>query len=77
MQIKNNQDRAESAYRAVAKFSGLTSLNMEEMETQISDLLCNLQHLADEQGIDFQACLENGSRYYQAEVQQESQGTST
>lgn len=72
MQIKNNQDRAEVAYRTVATFSDLTDLNGEEMDTKISDLLCYLQHLADEQAVDFQECLERGSRNYETEVQQES-----
>jgi len=72
MNIKNNQDRAESAYRVVEKFSDLTDLAGEEMDTKISDLLCNLQHLADEQAVNFQECLDRGYRNYETEVQQES-----
>lgn len=66
--ISTNEDRAESAFRAVEKFSDITGLEGEEMQTKIADLLCNLQHLADEQGIDFSECLEQASRHYESET---------
>ncbi|MGR5367041.1 hypothetical protein [Photobacterium damselae] len=68
MTIKNNSDRAESAYRAIQKFSDVTGLDNEEMETKIKDLLCNLHHLADEQGIDFSDVLEASHRSYESEL---------
>ena len=49
MDIRTNKDRAESAFRALQKFSQVTDIQDEEPETQIADLLCNLQHYADEQ----------------------------
>lgn len=67
--IKNNSDRAESAYRAVQKFSDVTGLENEEMETKIKDLLCNLHHLADEQGVDFSEVLEASQRCYESELE--------
>lgn len=73
MDIRTNEDRAESAFRALQKFNQVTDIEDEEPETQIADLLCNLQHYADEQGVDFQACLDRGNRNYEAEVQQEQQ----
>ncbi len=68
MTIRTNKDRAESAYKAVDKFSDTTGLEGEEMQTKITDLLCNLQHLADEQGIEFSECLEQANRLYESEV---------
>lgn len=65
----NNQDRAESAFKAVQTFSDKTGLDGEEIYTKISDLLCNLQHLSDEQGVDFQECLDRASRNYETEIE--------
>ena len=73
MDIRTNKDRAESAFRALQKFSQVTDIQDEEPETQISDLLCNLQHYADEQGVDFRACLDRGNRNYSEEVKLEEQ----
>lgn len=66
--ITTNEDRAEAAYRAVEKFSDTTGLEGEDMQTKISDLLCNLQHLAVEQGIEFSECLEQAYRHYETET---------
>ncbi|MGR5448544.1 hypothetical protein ACP3V3_01925 [Vibrio sp. PNB22_3_1] len=68
--IRTNSDRAESAYRAVQKFSDTTGLDGEEMFTKISDLLCNLRHLADEQGVDYNDCQEQADRHYESEIAQ-------
>jgi hypothetical protein len=70
VEIENNKDRAESAFRAMQTSSRLTGVTDEDVDVQISDLLCNLQHLADEQAIDFQECLERATRTYDAEVLQ-------
>lgn len=71
MQHRTNQQRAEMAYRALNKFSVLTGVEGEEDETQISDLLSDLMHYADEQGVDFDDCIEVAKRHYDNEVKQE------
>lgn len=68
MTIKTNADRAESAHRALEMFSDITGLDGEEIDTKFSDLLCNLQHLADEEGVDFSECLERAYRQYESEI---------
>jgi hypothetical protein len=71
MKISNNKDRAEVAFRTVQKFSQLSECDYDDMETKISDLLCNLRHLADEKGVDFMECFSRGSDNYVSELQQE------
>jgi hypothetical protein len=70
MKISNNKDRAKSAFLALEKFSRLTKITREDVDSQMIDLLCNLQHLADEQDIEFQECLEGAGRIYSTEVLQ-------
>jgi len=63
----NNQDRAESAYKAVERFSDELGMADEDDETIMSDLLCNMMHFCDQQGVDFQDCLDRASRNYEVE----------
>lgn len=67
-----NEQRAEWAYRAVQKHSQTTGSEEEEMDTQMSDLLCNMMHMADEQGLDFSEVMEQASRHYDTEVNSEA-----
>ena len=70
-QITNAQ-RAEMAYRALKKFSELTGVEGEDESDQISDLLCNLMHCADEQGVDFDECIELAKHHYKNEIEVEA-----
>lgn len=67
-----NQQRAEMAYRALNKFSELTGIEGEDESDQISDLLCNLMHYADEQGVDFDECIKLAKHHYKNEIELES-----
>ena len=46
-----NRDRAEFARRAVRVFAEETGTHIENLETQVCDLLANLMHLCTEEGI--------------------------
>ena len=67
----NNQDRAESACKAVERFSDALDMGDEDDDTRISDLLCNMMHFCDQQGVDFHDCLERASRNYETEIADE------
>ena len=68
----NNIERAESARKAIDTFSETTDIESEEMDAKIADLLCNLQHLADNHEVDFQECLDRGTRNYTTELELET-----
>jgi hypothetical protein len=68
----NNIERSDSARKAIDTFSEITDIESEEMDAKISDLLCNLQHLADNHEVDFQECLDRGTRNYTAELDLET-----
>ena len=62
-----NNERALWAQNAVDTFRNEV-MQGEDNETTIGDLLCNLMHLCDACGIDFDARLESGRNHYDAET---------
>ena len=60
-----NGTRADAAEHAVSAFMGATSTDREDA---IADLLTNLQHLCDREGIDFAAQLARANRNYTSET---------
>lgn len=67
MEIENNKDRAESAFRAMQTFSRLT----EDNYVTIGYPCVGFSNLAaDENAIDSQECLGRATRIYDAEVPQ-------
>lgn len=67
----DNYQRAQSALKAIQTFSAETGLEGEELDIPMTDLLCNLQHLAEAQGVDFQECLDRANRHYVNEIESE------
>lgn len=67
-----NQQRAEMAFRAQEKFNALTGIENEATDDQISDLLCNLMHYADEQAVDFNECIEIANHHYKNQIEYEA-----
>lgn len=59
-----NVKRAEWARAALDGFVGACATDPED---QLADLLCDLMHLADQQGIDFAAELDRATRNYEGE----------
>ncbi len=49
-----NRDRAEFARRAVRVFAEETGTHIENLETQVCDLLANLMHLCAEESIGWE-----------------------
>ena len=64
----NNMKRAEWARRALGAFGRETGVGDEDMETQLSDLLCDLRHLADEEKVEWSEVLRRASFHYSAET---------
>lgn len=72
-----NYDRAEWAHEALRWFAGQTgqirSGDFEhDLPTVIGDLLCDLCHLCDREGIDFDAALEKGRSGYVDDLEEEA-----
>jgi len=63
----NNGHRAAWAAKALALFSAHTGIQGEDAELRISDLLCDLRHLADQEGVDWDQALARGDGHYQEE----------
>jgi uncharacterized protein YukE len=66
--MTTNTMRAQWAGKAVDTFTKITELEGEEMDTILSDLLCNLNHLADQHEVDFNECLKRAQRNYETET---------
>jgi hypothetical protein len=60
-----NDRRAEWAGCALAAFVSQTGT---DSDSAVTDLLCDLMHLADRAGTDFAADLERARRHYDAET---------
>jgi hypothetical protein len=61
-----NDDRAAWAEEAIQAFERATGTDRED---SVSDLLCNLMHFCNLNGLDFLAELNRGAGHYQAEVE--------
>lgn len=69
-----NAKRAHWAWMALAKFAWVTGLDLKaEGETALQDLLTDLQHWAQEQGINFPEVAERAERRYAEEIQGQAQ----
>jgi hypothetical protein len=68
MTIRTNEERAESAYRALGYYSQKAHGGEDYQDYHISDLLGDLHHLADAMGEDWDSLLESAAMHYNAEV---------
>lgn len=72
MEIKSNAERAGRAAAGVAAYKGWThpmsdANPTEEWEEALSDLYCDLQHLAQREGIDWATIQHRGDQHHRAE----------
>jgi hypothetical protein len=69
-----NEDRAEWAAVACQAFAEITGLDMEEeLPEIIGDLIADLMHLANQQGMCPEGRLENARMHYEAEIEEEEE----
>lgn len=79
----DNNDRAEWANQALTAYSEATRPaeeveltlgnedDKEEFQTRLGDLLCDLRHLADQWGVDYDEANDNGLGNYVEERQED------
>jgi len=74
-----NEDRAEWAVVAAAAFAGLVyhtddfdSLDEGDQEDALSDLICDLLHLAHQRGFNTTQMLERANGHFEEELREES-----
>lgn len=68
-----NDDRAEWARQALETFAATTGLNMDgETPEAIGDLLANIMHFCDRNGLDFDERLANARFHYDEETQDDT-----
>jgi hypothetical protein len=69
-----NEDRAGWAEEACATFAEITGQDMgNDLPEIIGDLIANLLHLANQQGMCAEDRLENGRMHYEAEIEEEEE----
>lgn len=75
MSEPTNQDRARWARNALTVFTAETfsgdhpdTMDRDDLECALADLICDLLHFADQQGFDPQMILEQGSGHYAVET---------
>lgn len=79
--MPSNADRADWAYSALEAFAKRTrqdtSGDLKHAQyTVVTDLLADLMHLCDRDGIDFETCLIGGRGHYEEELQEEAEACS-
>ena len=77
--IITNEIRSAWARDALAAFAECTGQNASgdlehDKETVVCDLLCDLRHLCDEEGVDWNNCLRRGMDHYESEIDPENEG---
>ena len=70
--MSNNTQRAQWAAKSVEVHANVSGMNDDDMETHIQDLLCNLQHLADKECLDFSEILGKATTTYKGEREREA-----
>lgn len=74
--ICDNEKRAAWGLEAVETYAARTGLDIspsaDGVETAISDLLADLHHVADREGLDFADMVERARNHYEAETAEES-----
>ena len=75
MSEPSNRDRALWARNALAVFAAETfsgdhpdTMDRDDLECAIGDLICDLMHFAQQQGFDPQVILERGNAHFRTEL---------
>ena len=63
--IPDNYDRAEWAAKTLDAFMSIVRTDPEDA---LGDLLCDLRHWCDREGVDFDAVVASSGRMYRTEV---------
>lgn len=69
-----NKDRAGWAKEAVDHFSKVVGAQDEDLETKMTDLLADMMHLADQNGLDFEKLTEHAENHFDEEFEEEEGG---
>ena len=63
-----NEHRAAWAAEATASFAKASDMEDESDATKLRDLLCDLRHWADRQGVDWREAMTDADGFYRAEI---------
>lgn len=72
MTDRTNKDRAADAAVLLHIHSARTGIEDEPLDTELTDLLCNLMHWCDDRGVGWQECLNRASGHYVTEHNEEN-----
>jgi hypothetical protein len=62
----------DNTQRAAKALDAASDYLEEDVEQAISDLLCDLHHLADVNDLDWEVLIDRGDMHYVAEVEEEA-----
>ncbi len=68
MDTITNKDRSGLAQQAVEAFATATGMEAEPEEAVIGDLLCDLMHYCEQNGVEFDDCLGSARMHYSVGV---------
>ncbi len=66
-----NRDRASWAHEGLQTYATRTGVISEDLETQMSDLLGDMMHLARFEGVDFDEVIRRGGGHFRVEVRED------
>lgn len=72
VEYRTNKDRAMSALERVVNYGEVAPLNEDMLCQWVSDLVCDIRHLCDVYGLEWEYLLERADRHYVEEVADES-----
>ena len=70
-----NRDRAGWAQEGLQTYATRTGVISEDLETQMSDLLGDLMHLARFEGVDFDDVIRRGQDHFHVEIAEDPDGS--
>jgi len=72
--LPTNAERAAWAERAVRYFARASGQGREPLETSVVDLLADLMHLAEREGLDLHRLAERAHLHFSAELEEAARG---
>jgi hypothetical protein len=66
-----NEERAALGLKGLEAGTDLLADDPDDIETYVGDMIANLMHLCDDQGVDYRAAEARGIMHYGAETDEE------
>jgi hypothetical protein len=71
--INNNKDRAQRALHSVNEYKAYCGETVSDRVETVTDLLCDLMHLCDRLGVDFDTRVVSARFHHDEEIREENE----